>query len=137
MATRHALDITRSESRGSVLLWFGLLAAPIAWVAQLLVNYSLEEWFACSPGSNEAGEVLGLSVPGIAFGVTGLLAVLAAAGGAVAITCYRRIRVGDDDESERARWMALAGIFNSVLYFIIIIASFGPPLILGVCETSP
>jgi hypothetical protein len=33
--------------------------------------------------------------------------------------------------------MALAGIMNSVLYLIVILASFGPPLLLDVCEVSP
>ena len=143
MAVTDPVEITRAETRGSAALWFGLLAAPLAWTLQLLVNYSLEEWFACSPGSDSSGEILGLGVSTVAVGVTALLALLAAAGGLVAFSCHRRSTSDGGgsgaagDTPERARWMALAGMFNSALYLLIIVASFGPPAILGVCETSP
>ena len=131
-----AKGISRREGRGSALLWFGVLGGPIAWFTQLALNYSIEEWFACSPGTGTRGIVLGFEVPSVAFAVTGALAAIALVAGIVSASCYRRIR-NDDEISSRARWMALAGIMNSVLYFIIILASFGPPAILGVCEGSP
>jgi hypothetical protein len=55
----------------------------------------------------------------------------------VAWSCYRKIRADGDEATTRARWMALAGIMNSILYLIVILASFGPPLLLDVCEVSP
>ena len=117
-------------------MWFGVLGGPIAWFTQLALNYSIEEWFACSPGTGTRGIVLGFEVPSVAFVVTGVLASIALVAGIVSAACYRKIRNGDEISS-RARWMALAGIMNSILYFIIILASFGPPAILGVCESSP
>ena len=134
-----AESISRREARGSALLWFGVLGGPVAWVTQLALNYSIEEWFACSPGTGTTGIVLGFRVPEVAFAVTGLLAVVALAAGIVSISCYRKIRTrnGSDEIAGRARWMAIAGIMNSILYFIIIVASFGPPILLRVCETSP
>ena len=134
----QAAEITTRETRGSYLLWFGLLAAPLAWMTQLVLNYSLEEWFACAPATTVAGEVLGLSVRTIAFGITIVLATLAATGGLAAASCLKKLRFATpDDISDRALWMALAGVMNSILYFLITLASFGPPLILRVCESTP
>lgn len=131
-----AKGISSREARGSALLWFGVLAGPLAWFTQLTLNYSIEEWFACSPGTGTRGVVLGFEVPTVAFVVTAGLAVIAFAAGIVSVACYQKIRNGNE-VSSRARWMALAGIMNSVLYFIIILASFAPPALLGVCESSP
>ena len=122
---------------GPVALWFGVLGAPAAWTVQLIVNYSLEEWFACAPSTTARGEVAGAGVPAVAVGVSAVLTIVALAAGVVAWSCYRRIRVDDDEVTTRARWMALAGIMNSILYVIVILASFGPPLLLDVCEVSP
>lgn len=122
----------------SWLLWFGALGGPVAWTVQLILNYSLEEWFACSPSATDRGEVVGLEVPTAAIVTSSLLSVIAVAAGLVAFSCYRKIGAQPDDEvSSRARWMALAGIMNSILYLIVIAASFGPPLLLDVCEASP
>lgn len=137
MATeRIAEDITRRETKGSAALWYAILAAPLAWITQLVVTYSLEEWFACSPSATDEGTILGLDVRTFALGVTLVLGAIAVAGGVVAGRCLRRIRNGGDITA-RARWMAYAGLLNSVLYLFIIVANIAPPLILRVCETSP
>jgi len=122
---------------GSWLLWFGALGAPAAWTVQLLLNYSLEEWFACSPSATEEGRVVGVEVPTAALTVSGVLTLVAVAAGLVAASCYRKIRAASSDVESRASWMAEAGIMNSVLYVIVMVASFGPPLLLDVCEASP
>ena len=133
-----AREITKRESRGSWLLWFGVLGAPFVWMLQLVINYSLEEWFACSPGSADAGQVLGMSERTFATGVTIALASVALLSLIVAISCYRRLRPGPgDDVSSRARWLSLAGVLNGILYLAIILPSLAPPLILRVCESSP
>ncbi len=117
------------------LLWFGLLGAPAAWAIQLTLNYSLEEWFACSRSTTDEGRVLGASVPAVALLVSGLLAIVAVLAGLAALRCYRK--ASTSGATTRELWMARAGIMNSVLYLIIIAASFGPPLILDVCRVSP
>lgn len=138
MARAPAADeITRRESTGSWLLWVGVLGAPFAWVTQLVVNYSLEEWFACSPGTRTEGEVLGIGVRAFAIGVTTLLTGIALIAGVAAIHCYRRTRTGaTNDVAGRVRWLARAGILNSALYLLIILPAFAPPLILDVCGPS-
>lgn len=134
----RAEEITRRESTGSWRLWFGLLAAPIAWTIELILNYSLEEWFACAPSTRDEGRVLGLSVDTVAVVVTSVLAAVALAGLLVSLACRRALReTKDGDVGQRARWMALAGIFNSALYLVIILVSYGPPALLDVCRTSP
>lgn len=122
----------------SALLWFGLLGAPAAWAIQLTLTYSLEEWFACSPSTTDEGLVLGASVPTVALVISVSLALVAVAAGLAALTSYRKVANGNGDEVKtRTLWMARAGIMNSILYLIIIAASFGPPLLLDVCELSP
>ncbi len=130
--------VTRQEAWGSILLWFGVLAPPLAWATQLIVNYSLEEWFACSPGTQEKGRILGIVVDTWALVVTSALLAVSLLGLIVAIGCFRKLRgTGDNDSYQRARWMALAGIFNGVLYTIIIVVGYATPAILGSCRTSP
>ena len=139
MSVENSLrDVTRREARGSFLLWFGLLAPPAAWAGQLMVNYSLEEWFACAPSTQERGEVVGLSVDAFALTVTTALVLLAVAGLLVALACHRRLRPSDDSNASiRARWMARAGILNGILYTVIIVASYGVPVMLETCRTTP
>ena len=121
----------------SFLLWFGVLGAPVAWAIQLVANYSLEEWFACAPATTDRGEVLGRSVPSTALAITIVLTLVALAAAAVSIALYRRFPSTDGERTIRAKWMALAGVMNGVLYLVLILASVGPPLLLDVCETSP
>jgi hypothetical protein len=131
-------EVTKRETTGSWLLWFGLLAPPSAWAIELLVNYSLEEWFACAPATQDRGDVLGMSVDTLALLVTTVLTLIALAGLLVALSCYRRTAgVPDTDTDQRARWMALAGILNGILYTVIIVASYAVPLMLDSCRTTP
>ena len=123
--------------RRSFWLWFGVLGAPAAWAVQLVANYSLEEWFACSPATTSQGEILGRSVPATALLITIALTLVALASAVVSVSLYRRLPETDGEGAVRVKWMALAGVMNGVLYLILVVASFGPPLLLEVCETSP
>ena len=133
----HADEISRAETVGSWRLWFGVLGAPLAWLTQLVVAYSLEEWFGCSPSATDAGEVLGVGVRSLALVITAATAAVAVAAGAAAISCLRRAGPDENGVQKRVRWMAVAGIMNSVLYLLFILVGTAPPLILDVCETSP
>jgi hypothetical protein len=132
------MQITREETRGSWLLWFAVLTGPLAWALHLTINYSLEEWFACSPATQTRGQILGVGVDVVALLVNAVLLLATIAAGLVAVSCWRQVRTDrDEGDITRAGWMALAGIMNSVLYLIIIVFGFAPPLILGVCEVTP
>ncbi len=140
MSVDAARAVTRSETRGSWALWFAVLGSPLAWAGHLVVSYSLEEWFACSPSAGRPGEILGIGVDTVAVVVNVAMAVVAAASGMVALGCRRRlgrVPVGSDERFDRARWMAFAGIVEGVLFLGIILLGFVPPLVLGVCEYSP
>ena len=121
----------------SFWLWFGVLGAPAAWTIQLVATYSLEEWFACSPSTTSRGQILGRSVSTTAIAITVVLTLVALAAAAVSVALYRKLPATDGEVAVRAKWMALAGVMNGVLYLILVVASFGPPLLLEVCETSP
>ena len=129
-------QISRAESVGSAALWFGLVGAPAAWGLHLVVSYSLEEWFACSPSVAEPGEVAGVGVRSAALLITAVGALIALAAGLAAASCFRKTK-GNEEGARRARWMAVAGLMNSALYLLMIVAGSAAPLILEVCENSP
>jgi hypothetical protein len=132
-----AEGISRRESVGSLKLWFAVLGAPLAWLTHMVVGYSLEEWFACSPSTSEAGKIVGLDVRTFVLIFTGAMALVAVAAGVAAVTCLRKIKAQESEESLRPRWMAIAGIMNSVLYLLIILGGVAPALILETCQRSP
>lgn len=134
-------EITADETRRSLALWFGVLGSPLAWAAHLVVNYSLEEWFACSPSATDRGEVLGFGVDTVSIAFNSAMLAVAAASGLVAYSCWRRLRSqgddhppGDEDRAPRARWMAFVGWVEGILFVAIILLGYLPPLTLGTCE---
>ncbi len=135
-------EISKDERRRSVLLWFGVLGSPLAWLGHLGVNYSLEEWFACSESAHDKGEILGVGVKTFSVVFNSAMLAVAMASGLVALTCWRKLRAGGgdedgDDRMERARWMAFAGSVEAALFVGIILLGYLPSLMLDVCETTP
>jgi hypothetical protein len=147
-----SVDISKDEGRRSLKLWFAVLGSPVAWAGHLGGNYSLEEWFACSRGAKKQGELLGLGLDtAVALLNTAMLAV-AALSGLAALSCWKSLRArpgsegdegggaddeGGDEQQERARWMAFAGMVEGAMFTGIILLGYLPALMLGVCETSP
>ncbi len=139
-------DISKDERRGTVALWFGVLGSPLAWVGHLGVNYSLEEWFACSESAHHQGEILGVGVKTVSLTFNSAMVAVAVLSGLVALRCRRKLRAqggdenGDengDDRLERARWMAFAGVVEAALFLGIILLGYLPSLMIDVCETTP
>jgi hypothetical protein len=131
-------DITRRETCVSRALWFGVLGSPVAWLGHLLLNYSLEEWFACSPATTDRGEILGFSVDQVSWTLNSLMVLVATAAGLTALASWRRLRrASDGDVLERERWMAFAGTVEGVIFVGAILLGFLPPLLLDTCVTSP
>lgn len=129
-----AQEITRSETRGSSHLWFGLLTGPVAWSIQLGMNWYLAEVVACAPIAPEPGTVGGVSVGVLIAVVNALLLAISVGGGLVAhrCLCIHRSR-GDTSTGGRAMWMARGGIINSVLFSVSIIVSYVPLGLLRAC----
>jgi hypothetical protein len=135
---QDARTVTAEEGRGSVALWFGVLGSPAAWGGHLVLNYSLEEWFACAPATTDPGEILGFTVRQVSLTVNSLMALAAAAAGLVALGCWRRLRrVADGDTTQRARWMAYAGTVEGAVFLGMILLGYLPPLVLRTCATTP
>ena len=139
-----AEEISKDERRRSVALWFAVLGSPLAWVGHLGVNYSLEEWFACSESAHHQGEILGVGVKTFSFVFNSAMVAVAVLSGLVALRCWRKLQPQDGDEDagadermERARWMAFAGIVEASLFLGIILLGYLPNLMLDVCETTP
>ena len=131
-------EITRQESWGSLALWFAVLGSPVAWLGHLVVNYSLEEWFACAPSTTHRGEVLGLGVETFSVLFNSAMALVAAASGLTGLLAWRRLsRDTDGDTLDRARWMAFAGVVEGALFLSAILLGFAPPLVLETCTTTP
>lgn len=125
-AARHP-----SPHRGRVgvaRLTIGLMAAPVAWSLQLLLNASFAEW-SCYPHDVPlvTPEWGGLHAALAAFNIVTLLVSLA--GGVVAWTIWRSsgserpgsahalVASGDG----RTRFMAMAGMMTSALFAVAIV----------------
>jgi len=136
-----AEEISKDERRRSVALWFAVLGSPLAWVGHLGVNYSLEEWFACSESAHEEGKILGIGVKTVSLVFNSAMLALAVLSGLAAYGCWKKLKAqgGDDgdDTMERARWMAFAGIVEASLFTGIILLGYLPTLTLDTCETTP
>jgi hypothetical protein len=135
---QHARDITRQESRGSTALWFAVLGSPLAWGGHLLLNYSLEEWFACSPSATDRGEILGFTVDQVSWTLNSVMVLTAAAAGLTALASWRKLkRASDGDSLERSQWMAFAGMVEGAIFVGAILLGYLPPLLLDTCAVSP
>jgi hypothetical protein len=129
MAT-HAQERVRDPALVAVSL-FG----PAAWVVFVLVNYLLEDPFACTAGASVKGRILGLSVRTIAAGVSVVLAAATFVAGSVSAVLWRRLR--STNSTGRRPWMALAGVLNSVLFGVVIVIGIAPAVILHTCSAAP
>ena len=102
--------MTRALSR----LWFGLIAAPVAWAVAELAGYIVSS-NDCNRGSS------------VAVGLSALMAVLAAAGLLVAL---RNLRAGET----RERFMALSGVLVSALLLLNVVYFGVPPFLVNPCS---
>ncbi len=114
------------SERTDVLLWFAVLAGPLAFALAELASYSL------APTACWLGHPLVLYIVPLAP----LLVVLAGA----ALAWRRRHReppgsteTGDAGDS-RSRFMALAGFWLCLGFALAIVAFTLPPLLLRVCD---
>jgi len=105
-------------------LIFGLLAGPLAWLAQLQATYALVPW-ACSRGHRFA--LLLVSLGAVAVAVAGGLGSWKSWRGPAPLT-------GEPQGIEGARLLALLGVSLSVSFVLVLIASAIPTLILRPCD---
>ena len=129
--------VTQSETRGSIRLWFGILAGPVAWAAQIVVAPDLNE-VLCYPGAGaERGQVLGMATDAFLVGFTLFLAIVTAAGFVSALSCSRRlVNFEDGVAGMRAKWMARAGMLVSLLFILGIVVNLVSLVILSACTAQ-
>jgi hypothetical protein len=97
---------------GRLLLWFGLLGAPLAWTAQLVVGYGASD-AACGA----AGSHWHLDEPAFQAVTFGLAAAVAL--GALAAALWEWRQAGDG--RGRAHFMASGGAAVGVLFLLLIL----------------
>ena len=113
--------------RDVALFWFGVLAAPSAWVLHLTVAYGYDE-AACS-------DRVGVSaVEPLILASGAVCAAIAVAGGVVAWTLWRRASRGLlADPRAWVRVLGLGSILSSVLFVFAIALQTVQALVLSAC----
>ena len=126
MTTQDVDPRPRRVERRDVLLWLAVLAGPLAWAAQLQINYALAPT-ACALGGKTFLHLVSL--------VTFLIAV---AGAFLAWIRWKKLPEGSaehgDAKESRARFMALSGMTMAVFFALVIVASEIPNWTLRVCD---
>jgi hypothetical protein len=127
---------TRVLSARSVPLWFGVLAPPLAWAAHLVLGDGIFE-LGCARGFRDH-RILGVSLRAWATIQTSFFAAVTILAGVLAYRAWLQLRSVEPEGVAvgRARAMAIAGVASSILYFLIILFGFFPPLFLQSCRTS-
>ena len=104
--------------RLELLQWFGLLAAPLAWTAQLLAGLAVAG-ARCTP----AGARWGISVEGWEIALGAAAGTVAVCAELSAVTLYRELRdVEDDAPGPRGRlhFFSVASLAGNVLFLALI-----------------
>ena len=114
------------EGAGPAALWVGVLAAPLAMLTQLQVNYALVLW-ACGAGREWP------------LHLVALLALAASVGGGLlSWRNHRLARAGFEEEGAgvipRSGFMAMVGMLLSALISLVVIAQWIPIFVYGPCD---
>lgn len=117
-------------------LWFGLLAGPVAWGTQLLVDYYLSSLIC-------AHRFAGDRVAGQSWFTVGILlmsllaAALTIAAGLTAWYYWRRSPGRDDSGADGAGgFLALSGLLLCSLFLLLIVVSTIPVFVSSQCATE-
>jgi hypothetical protein len=114
------------------LLWFGVLAAPLAWVVQLVAGYGLEE-AACASDLSSSPVLDVDSEPAIAV-VSAVALAVAAAGGLAALAGLLSVRSDPGaDPRGRLAFMGVFGLLASGVFLAVIALGAVALLSLDVC----
>jgi hypothetical protein len=125
--TVHVVSVR--PSRGAVLAWFSVLAPPLAWAAQLVVGYGLQEAGCGRPDADLWGAGLG-GLTGLVVFVCGIVAILGGLAGVAALSAA----TGNGDPLGRIRFMAIAGIAGACVFLLAIVLSGIALVPLDACE---
>jgi hypothetical protein len=112
--------------RENLAMWIGVLGSAVVWAIQLQTSYAMVPW-ACSSGHRWM-----LPVVSLAF------LVAAAVPGAIAWKLWRKASASNATEREtagagRRRFMAMLGMMNSAVFFLLILAQGLPVFFIHPC----
>lgn len=95
--------------------WFGVLAPPLAWAAQLVTGYAFEEAGCGRPDAS----LFGAGLNGLTAIVVAVCGALAVAGGAASLTAWRAAR--SPAASGSGVFLATWGITASFIFLLAIV----------------
>jgi hypothetical protein len=110
-----------------LLLGVAVLAAPLAWVAQLVLAYSFEE-SACAPGDGDDVWGIGVHALHIALGAAALAVAVAGLGAALALGRARAL------ETDDRGFLASFALVGAVLFAFTIVLTGVGTTVLGTCH---
>jgi hypothetical protein len=123
-------------------LTFGLVAAPAAWVLQLVVNYSLAS-HVCFPGYHPLSNVLHGwgAIWSVLFVIELVALAIALAGGIIAYRSWQTTREEASDDTRhlvevgrgRTRFLALWGLFTSFGFSLAMLFSLSGLFVVPLC----
>jgi hypothetical protein len=126
---------TAEVHRGhNVVLVLVSLFGPGAWAVFIALNYLLEDPIACMSGASVHGQILGVGIKAIGAGISVVLGVATVVVGVVSLILWLRLRHGNS--TGRPAWMALAGVFNSILFGTVILLGIAPSFFLRTCTPA-
>jgi hypothetical protein len=114
-----------------VIVWYGVLGAPSAWVLQHLAGFGLAET-ACSVGG-----LPGLSLDAWTTVITAICLAVAAGGGIASVAAFRATRdKGDAPPAGRVHFLAILGMAITPLFMAIMVFSGVGVDVLAECRQS-
>ena len=105
--------------RLELMQWYGLLAAPLAWAAQLVVGFGAAD-AACARGSRHWGIPLHSWQLGLGLGA----AAVALTAQASAVALWRELRSVEEDASGpagRLHFFSVASLVGNTLFLALIV----------------
>ena len=130
-ARQDGLIGSESETEGTVprenlALWIGVLGSAVVWAIQLQTSYAMVPW-ACSSGHRWLLPVVSL-----------VFLIAASVPGAIAWKLWRKTSTSIATEREtagagRRRFMAMLGMMDSAIFFLLILAQGLPVFFIHPC----
>ena len=107
-----------SDARRELLQWFGLIAAPCAWMVQLACGYTVTQATCSAGGSSSIARV------SIEIGITAGAAAVAIVAEAAALLVYRdlqQVTTNGVAPPGRQRFFAVGGLAGNALFLVAIL----------------
>jgi hypothetical protein len=115
----------------ATLLWLAVLAGPVAWAAQLVTGYGIEE-YGCSAGGG-SGTVAGVRTDRLELLVTVAALALVAVG---ALAALRTWRASDDAPSGHVAFLGWTALLATFVFAVTIVLAGVGVLVLSPCEAG-